>query len=541
MSETRAAILARVSTAEQGRDEKVSIPDQVAACRAEIARRQWVEHRNPASKYGVFDDVCSGATLDRPELGKILAEASQGRIQVVVATRVDRVARDLLDLLILERDLRAHGIALVLTDFPVDTSTDLGRFSLQQMGAAAELEKNLILRRTVGGKRGSVAKGGWAGGEPPYGFRVVHTLIGRQVDKRLQHDPAEVEAIRHMVEQLLDGRTPAEIAEWLDAHGYAPRKAPRWTSHRVRQTLRHRTLIGELVYAKGPGGCNEPKQRDGGKRRHHASGKHGEPIVMELPAVLDQATFEAVQAQLSETGLATRTDALVYLLSGRLTMPCGRPAWGWMRRDRRQGRDHRLYRCSGAGRGVCDCHQLDADAVEAAVWAEVTRALSDPEQVAQVVREWQEQQPAGVDVGLLERRIAKVRAALERAYVAGLSNGLDADALKAATASLQHDLDVLDREKSGAEAARLEADELRRRAVGLRELAARMDTMGARDRQQLLRLLDVQVTASGTGALKVTGWLSLEPAEAWDSFQQGAKAPRVMAPQSSPRGRGRSA
>jgi DNA invertase Pin-like site-specific DNA recombinase len=253
MSGTRAAILARVSTAEQYQDNKVSIPDQIEACRAEIRRRGWVEH-------DVYPDVCSGATLDRPELGKILAEAAAGRIQVVVATRVDRVARDLLDLLILERDLREHGIALVLTEFPVDTTTDLGRFSLQQMGAAAELERSMIRSRTLAGRRGSVDRGGWPGGDPPYGFQVEHTIIGRHTDKRLAHNPAEVQVIERMVEMLLaealpEGQTLTRIADWLNAHGYPPRKAARWTSQMVRWTLTRRTLIGELVYAKPQGGA----------------------------------------------------------------------------------------------------------------------------------------------------------------------------------------------------------------------------------------------------------------------------------------------
>jgi site-specific DNA recombinase len=519
----RAAILARVSSAEQGQEEKVSIPDQVAACRAEIARRGWVEHQ-------VYADVYTGTTLERPELGKILADAARGNIQAVVATRVDRVARDLLDLLVLERDLSSHQIALVLTDFPVDTTTDLGRFSLQQMGAAAELELALIRRRTVAGKRGAVAKGAWPGGEPPYGFQVAHSIVGKHVDKRLEHNPAEVEAVKAMVERLLDGQAPAEIARWLDAHGYAPRKASRWTSQLIRKTLRRRTLIGELVYAKAPGGRDE-STRHGGRRRHHASGEHGEPILVEIPAILDAATFDAVQAQLAETGLATRTDALVYLLSGRLTMPCGRLAQGWMRRDRRQGRNgYRLYRCSGVHRGACRCRQLDAEVVEAATWQAVAAALGDPAQVEQTVSRWQAaQQPGNVDAGLLERRITTVRAALERAYVAGLSSGLDADALKAATSSLTDDLRVLERERSSAQAATLEAAEVRRRARGLRELAVRMDATDPRDRQQLMRLLDVRVTVTETGELRITGWLPFGPAETWDGDGRGVLAPSTIA------------
>jgi DNA invertase Pin-like site-specific DNA recombinase len=528
MNEIRAAILARVSSAEQGRDEKVSIPNQIAACRAEIRRRCWIEYGDPDTGEP-FIDICSGAILDRPKLGKILAAAAQGRIQAVVALRTDRVARDTLELLLLERELRdQYRIQLVLVEFPVDLGDPQGRAAFQMQGVWAELERSLIRKRTLDGKRGSVAQGGWTGGEPPYGFQVVHTITGRHTDKRLEHAPDEVEAIRAMVELLLaealpEPQTLSRIADWLNAHDHQPRKAPRWTSSMVRWTLTRRTLLGELVFAKAQGGRNERKQRNGKQRTHHASGQHGEPIVIEIPAILDPATFEAVQAQLAETGLNGRADDMVYLLSGRLTMPCGRVAHGWYRKDR----DRRLYRCSGVRQGACNCHQLDADAAEASVWDEITAALSDPERVARMVQEWQDEQPADIDTGLLDRRIAKVRAALERAYVAGLSSGLDTDALKAATASLQQDLKVLEREKGSAEAAKLEAGELRRRAAGLRELAARMDTMAARDRQQFLRLLDVRVTADPSGKLLITGYVPFfGPTEAWDGSRRGARSPR---------------
>jgi site-specific DNA recombinase len=370
------------------------------------------------------------------------------------------------------------------------------------------------------GKRGSVATGGWPGGEPPYGFQVVHTIMGRHTDKRLAVNPDEQAVIHRMARELLaeeipEGETLTRIATRLNVDEIKPRKGERWTSQMVRWTLSRRTLIGELVFAKAEGGRNARKQRRGRKASHHASGKHGDPIIMGIPTILDRDTFEAVQQALADSGLHGRADDLVYLLSRRLTMPCGRVAHGWYRKDR----DRRLYRCSGIRRSACSCRQLDADQVEQAVWDEISRALTNPDRVAKLVQEWQGQQPADIDVGLLERRIAKVRAALERAYVAGLTAGLDADALKAATESLQRDLKVLERERGNAAAAKLEAAELRRRAAGLRELATRMDTMGPRDRQQLMRLLDVQVTVDETGALDITGSLPFGPAEAWDGVK----------------------
>jgi DNA invertase Pin-like site-specific DNA recombinase len=268
-----AIVMARVSTAEQARDDRVSLPDQLAKGRAEVTRRDWVLHDTAT-------DVFTGTTSDRPELTKIMAAARAGDIQAIVFTKVDRLARDLRDLLNIEAELARHGVAIVATDQPIDTSTPYGRMAFQQLGSFAEFERTMILERMVNGQRSKARKGGWPGGSPPFGFRIV----GVRETAKLEHDPDEVEVINTAVALLLEnGKTLSECADTLNAHGYRPRKAARWDGVRVRWVLSNPALVGELAFAKDK--QEKPWRSRGG---HHASGKFGGPIEMAATPILDR-------------------------------------------------------------------------------------------------------------------------------------------------------------------------------------------------------------------------------------------------------------
>ncbi len=470
-----AMVMARVSTAEQARDDKTSLEDQIAKGTAEVAKRSWVLHDTAT-------DVFTGASSDRPELAKIMAVARASAIQAVVFTKVDRLARNLRDLLNIEAELARLGVAIVATDQPIDTSTPVGRMTFQQLGAFAEFERTIIRDRTVVGQRAKASKGGWPGGTPPYGFRVV----GKKETAKLEHDPGEVEVIERAVALLVNERkTLAECADQLNAYGFCPRKAPRWDVTRLRWVLSNPALAGTVVFAK-PVRPAKPDRSRGGRR---ASGKYGGPIEVAAPAILDQDTFDGVQRVLAETSIEIRSPNHVYMLSGRLAAPCGQVYRGWWRGDR----NFRGYRCATYAKG-CLCRTLRADEIERLVWDEIVRVLQEPERVTELARRWNERVHHGrIDTGLLDRRIEKLQSALERAYTAGLTSGLDPDALKAATASIEADLATLRRERATLQVAQADAAEVRRRLVGLRELAARTETMSAVDRARLVRLLDVRV------------------------------------------------
>lgn len=111
----------------------------------------------------IHEEHASGADRSRPALTRLLAAIRPGDTLVVV--RLDRLARSLVHLLQVIETLEAKGAHFRSLGDPIDTATPQGRFSLQVMGAVAELERALIRERTKAGLRSARAQGR-VGGNP---------------------------------------------------------------------------------------------------------------------------------------------------------------------------------------------------------------------------------------------------------------------------------------------------------------------------------------------------------------------------------------
>lgn len=129
---------ARVSTEDQLNDAQV---DELKASGCRVVHQ---EHG-------------SGASRSRPVLGKLIREIAAGDVLVVV--RLDRLARSVSHLLEVIEQLEARGAHFRSLRDPIDTSTPQGMFSLQVLGAVAQLERALIAERTKAGMKAAKARG----------------------------------------------------------------------------------------------------------------------------------------------------------------------------------------------------------------------------------------------------------------------------------------------------------------------------------------------------------------------------------------------
>lgn len=93
----------------------------------------------------VFQEKVSGATMDRPELDKLMSYTRKG--DVVVVTKLDRLARSTKDLLEIAEDLDKRNVSLKILNINLDTSTPTGKLMLTMLGAIAEFERGLMLER----------------------------------------------------------------------------------------------------------------------------------------------------------------------------------------------------------------------------------------------------------------------------------------------------------------------------------------------------------------------------------------------------------
>jgi DNA invertase Pin-like site-specific DNA recombinase len=134
-----AALYARVSTTEQTPE------NQLSALRAYARARNWSEVREFV-EFGV-----SGIRERRPALDEMLTLARARRIDVVVVTKLDRLARSTHHLVTLGREFEVIGVDLVVLDQAMDTTTPSGRLLFHVLAAIAEFERDLIRERVVAG------------------------------------------------------------------------------------------------------------------------------------------------------------------------------------------------------------------------------------------------------------------------------------------------------------------------------------------------------------------------------------------------------
>ena len=106
----------------------------------------------------MFREKVSGATVDRPQLKKLMAKIGAGDVLIIPA--VDRLSRDTTDLLMIARDLQNAGAGLKSIAEPVvDTTSDFAELVLAMLGVAAKLERRRIKERTARGRADAKAKG----------------------------------------------------------------------------------------------------------------------------------------------------------------------------------------------------------------------------------------------------------------------------------------------------------------------------------------------------------------------------------------------
>lgn len=127
----------------------------------EQATSRQLDELRAAGCTEIFEEQASGGDRDRPVLAKALARLKPGDTLVIVS--LDRLARSLSHLLEVIEALQARGVFFRSLKDPVDTSSPQGLFTLQVLGAAAQLERALIRERTRSGMRAAAARGRMAG------------------------------------------------------------------------------------------------------------------------------------------------------------------------------------------------------------------------------------------------------------------------------------------------------------------------------------------------------------------------------------------
>src|ERR1700733_4846212 len=167
----RCAIYARKSTEEGLTQEFNTLDAQRESAQAYIQSQVHAGWTALAERYD--DGGYTGANLDRPALRKLLVDIEAGRVDAVVIYKIDRLSRSLLDFARLMEVFERHKVSLVSITQPLNTTSSLGRLTLNILLSFAEFERTMIADRTRDKMGAARRKGKWLGGMPVLGYDVA--------------------------------------------------------------------------------------------------------------------------------------------------------------------------------------------------------------------------------------------------------------------------------------------------------------------------------------------------------------------------------
>src|SRR5262249_19256461 len=171
----RCAIYTRKSTEYNLELAFNSLDAQREACEAYIKSQAHEGWRLIPGRYD--DGAFSGASLDRPALQQLLADVRAGKIDIVLVYKVDRLTRSLADFAKLIELFDAHDVSFVSVTQSFNTSSSMGRLTLNVLLSFAQFERELIGERVRDKIAASKRKGIWVGGAVPLGYAAVDKKI----------------------------------------------------------------------------------------------------------------------------------------------------------------------------------------------------------------------------------------------------------------------------------------------------------------------------------------------------------------------------
>ena len=457
----KAAIYARVSTEEQ--TQNFSIENQL-----DHLKKFCQQHDHQVSGEYI-DPGWSGATLQRPELSRLLQDAKAKLFDIVVVYKLDRLFRSNRHMYNTLAEWEEIGVSLVSVTEPFETSTSMGKAYLGMASTFAEWERNTFMERSRDGVRKSVEKGHYFGGIVAYGYKL------NPATKKLEIDEQEAEIVKGIFSWILEhGQSCITIAKRLNAMNIPTRyikdgrglrgksTAGIWRPARVYNMLRNTAYKGIWEY---------------GKRN-----KKRQTMKMNCSAIIDERTFALAQARLRENNLwADRTRRKPYLLRSLIKCDiCGHNYTGCTSLTT-SNKELSYYRCNmRTNRGnilpdKCQSPSVRADIIEEIVWQQICEYIQDPDIAREALKDKYDVCKQGEYVSELaqvKHRLEELKQAEQRLLVryADPTNNVSEQALNGALNEIKGNRQLVQDRMNELEKSIVSEDEKSRRLNDVTEI-----------------------------------------------------------------------
>ncbi|UNK78086.1 recombinase family protein [Sphingopyxis granuli] len=352
----RCAIYTRKSS-EEGLDmEFNSLDAQRESCEAYVSSQRAEGWACMRERYD--DGGFSGGTLDRPGLKTLIEDIEAGLVDVIVVYKIDRLSRSLMDFAKLVEVFDRHGVTFVSVTQAFNTTTSMGRLTLNILLSFAQFEREVTGERIRDKFAASRAKGMWMGGFVPMGYDLVA--------RKLIINDAEAATVRGIFERFVELGSATTLTRELVANGTLNKRGRPIDKGFLYKLFRNRLYLGEAVHK----GTSYP-------------GEHR--------AIIDQPLWDQVHAILQESprqraaNTRAQTPALLKGLMFTATGVAMTPT-----ATKKGSRHYRYYTSmdairNRAGEGTDGFVRLNAGMVENAVVQHIRTLLRTPEVAARAV------------------------------------------------------------------------------------------------------------------------------------------------------------
>ncbi len=270
----RCAIYTRKSTEHGLELEFNSLDAQREACEAYIKSQASLGWKVITQPYD--DPAFSGGNLERPALKHLLKDIDAGKVDVVVVYKIDRLTRSLADFAKLVEAFDARSISFVAVTQQFNTTTSMGRLTLNVLLSFAQFERELSSERVRDKVAASRRKGMWTGGTVPLGYEAR--------DKKLVINPTEAETVRIIFRRYIELQSFGRLVTDLDKRGIVTK----------RRNTKVKKFNGGIPFTYGPLAHFLKNRIYIGETGHGGKWYPGEHR-----AIVERKTFDKVQALLA--------------------------------------------------------------------------------------------------------------------------------------------------------------------------------------------------------------------------------------------------
>ena len=366
----RCAVYTRKSSEEGLEQDFNSLQAQREACEAFIKSQAGEGWRLVKTAYD--DGGISGGTMDRPALQRLLSDIDEGRIDTVVVYKVDRLTRSLADFAKMVEIFDAHQVSFVSITQQFNTTTSMGRLTLNVLLSFAQFEREVTGERIRDKIAASKKKGMWMGGFCSLGYDIR--------DRRLVVNQEESKLVRHIYKRYLELGSVRLLKHDLDRRGIVSKIRISKSGARSGGSSFSRGALYALL--ANPIYMGEIRHK---KVRH--PGQH--------EAVVDRETWEKVQRRLRDQTARDGTPkikAARNTLTGKLFDENGEPLYSTGAKGRHGGRyryyvSRELVRRGGSSVGKDKSWRLAALELEQSVVVSARSILNDHAAIATTLQE----------------------------------------------------------------------------------------------------------------------------------------------------------